>query len=333
MSVCYDLFMHPTRCEGMGHLLLSAITILVCCQYTFGQTCCSGGVPISSNLGISNTGAGTLNVGIAADLNVLRSLYSGGEKLTDDQRQRITQSTNLRASYSFSQRLLLESYLPIVYQSRKISTATQDDLQSSFGVGDGILIAIYDLVKQPVQIRAGLGLQMPLGSTTVHNGSGLLLVEDLQPGSGAWDVIGLWQIQYQPLASMQAYHLNIMRSQNGINEQSRGGTLAYQFGNDWQVTAGLSHQFFLVDEIWQLGLHLRHRSVHRDRINGQEIAGTGGAFLFGGVDLSWIDESYRAIIKLEYPIKTRVNETQLASSTLLHIGFSRSINTQKSPTS
>ena len=59
-------------------------------QYTFTQTCCSGGVPLSNNLGISNEGKGSLQVGINYDYNNLNTLNAGSRRLDDDSRQRQT---------------------------------------------------------------------------------------------------------------------------------------------------------------------------------------------------------------------------------------------------
>ena len=69
-----------------------------------GQTCCSGGVPVSSNLGLPSEGKNTLQFSLNYDLNVLETLKSGTEVLEDDSRSRRTHSILFQAGYSITER-------------------------------------------------------------------------------------------------------------------------------------------------------------------------------------------------------------------------------------
>ena len=69
-----------------------------------GQTCCSGGIPLSNNLGLENQGKGFFQIGINYDFNNLNTLNSGTQKLNDNSRKRITHSILLNSGYSFSDR-------------------------------------------------------------------------------------------------------------------------------------------------------------------------------------------------------------------------------------
>jgi len=46
------------------------IFLLGVIQTTFSQTCCSGGVPLSSNLGLPASDKGVLQLSLSYDLNV-----------------------------------------------------------------------------------------------------------------------------------------------------------------------------------------------------------------------------------------------------------------------
>ena len=50
----------------------------------FSQACCSGGVPISSNLGLGASTAGTFQFQLTYDHNTLKDLLASSERLDDD---------------------------------------------------------------------------------------------------------------------------------------------------------------------------------------------------------------------------------------------------------
>ena len=72
--------------------VLFFILLTVMFAHVSAQTCCSGGVPLSNNLGLPNEGAKSISFGISYDYNNLNTLNSGSDKLDDDSRKRITNS-------------------------------------------------------------------------------------------------------------------------------------------------------------------------------------------------------------------------------------------------
>ncbi|MCK5105500.1 MAG: hypothetical protein KAR17_21900, partial [Cyclobacteriaceae bacterium] len=55
-------------------ILISVSLIVLFSDITYGQTCCSGGVPISGNLGLPPGNIGTWQFSLAYDINVLKTL-------------------------------------------------------------------------------------------------------------------------------------------------------------------------------------------------------------------------------------------------------------------
>ena len=82
---------------------------LVGAQPLLSQTCCSGGVPLSNNLGLPNEGKGAATIGLNYDYNHLNTLNAGSDKLDDDSRLRNTNSVLLNLGYSFTDRLSVEA--------------------------------------------------------------------------------------------------------------------------------------------------------------------------------------------------------------------------------
>ena len=58
----------------------------------YSQTCCSGGVPLSGNIGFEGAAKGTLQMELSYDLNYLATLKTGSEIYEDGTRQRTTHS-------------------------------------------------------------------------------------------------------------------------------------------------------------------------------------------------------------------------------------------------
>ena len=314
--------------------LLTILLLNVLMEGVLAQTCCSGGVPISNSLGFSAVDQGVLQLNLSADLNVLTRLFEESNRLIDQDRQRTTQSLNLRAAYTLSTRWAAEMFVPIVKQTRKINAPQQGtiDFQSSFGVGDPVFLLIYDVIKTALLWRVGVGPQVPLGRTNFKSDRGLLLVEDLQPGSGAWDAIFfssfLFANDRRPTRSV---FLNTIYTRTGKNPNSRDGAQTYQFGRELQVIAGVGDQVLVANQLWNVGFGARYRNAQRDRIDGFANSGTGGQFLFSRANIAWVLPQGEFSLMAEVPIFTRVNETQLASSYLLNVGYTRRISWRAKP--
>ena len=308
--------------------------LLIACFILFShagssQTCCSGGVPVSSNLGFQSSDERSIHISLSADLNFLKTLKTETSILDDDQRLRTTQSYLLRGAYTLTNRLTIEGLFPIVRQTRRItSNSGSFDKESTFGVGDPVALLIYDVVKRGATLRIGAGPQFPLGGFEQTNNRGLRLLEDLQPGSGAWDLIVLASLEYNLIARPASLiYLNSIFSFTGVNDRARGGAQSYEFGNDVQVIAGYSDQVLIFGNVIAPGFSLRYRQADRDLISGSALPGTGGNFLFGrisnAIPFPKINSSLN--INLELPIWSRVNDTQLSPTFSINVGWSKKI--------
>ncbi len=63
----------------LRHLPLLAGILLLGIPTSYSQTCCSGGVPLSGNIGFEGAGKGTLQMEVSYDLNYLATLKTGAE--------------------------------------------------------------------------------------------------------------------------------------------------------------------------------------------------------------------------------------------------------------
>ena len=316
-------------------LLLTVFSLTIFYTSVIAQTCCSGGVPISSNLGFASSDKNTLQYSISYDLNTLSQLFTEGERIDDDLRKRTTHSYLFRAHYSFSDRFSVEGLFSLVNQRRKIYDNQGDAFtESSFGLGDPVLLLLYNVLNGNLTWTIGAGPQIPMGATDRRNSRGLLMIEDLQPGSGAWDGIFFSSIQSNlPRRPSLVWYTNFIYSLTGANQNSRGGNFRYEFGNDLQIIAGITDQILIFNQVLTPGFGIRYRNANQDRINDNLNPGTGGEWLFAKVSLAIpIKTNTNFNISYERAISTKVIDTQLSPTFILNIGFNQSIQTKKTNT-
>ncbi len=282
----------------------------------FSQTCCSGGVPLSNNIGgLPASTKNTWQFSLAGDLNTLSTLKEGSQELDDDSRQRKTFSALLKSSYSFTDRFFVEGLFSWVTQERIITQqAGFTDYDKTQGIGDAVLLVNYTyLNKGSLKLTGGIGPKLPTGASDLKDENGLTLNADLQPGSGAWDGIFLHRIQFtNTFRKSQNYFINFTYRYAGVNNKYLGSE-QYQFGNEVQLISGIADQFLIGSSLFSFGLNARYRSVNKDQFNSQTLPNTGGQWLFIMPVAGWHIRSNIILgINGELPLYAHVDGTQLS---------------------
>ncbi len=303
------------------------ISLLYFGQQTYPQTCCSGGVPLSNNLGLPNEGKGSFLIGLNYDYNNLNTLNAGTENLDDDSRLRITNSVLLNLGYAFTDRISVETLFTWVNQTRTISQFGNENFTETKGIGDAVILAKYaipDILGTSSVLNVGLGAKVPLGKSDLTTEEGFLLVADLQPGSGAWDALGWLSVSkglsFRPSATVSGsftYRLT------GKNTSYLNNSSVYQFGNVLQTNVGYTDQFLLFNTIFNPGLIFKYRNASNDKIDGSKLPNTGGEWVFVRPELSvLLTPSIAISSRLELPIYSYVDGTQLTPTLRFTAGIS-----------
>ena len=294
-----------------------------CGNIAWGQ-CCSGGVPIAGNLSLPAGGNKVLQLQLTYDYNRLRDLFNENQNLQDQTRQRSTHSSLLEISYGLDSNWSIAGLFAHVAQERIIETIPgRRDYTLTQGLGDFVLLIRRTIIdRQDYGWSIGIGPKIPTGSNERREEDGSWVSADLQPGSGAWDLM-FW-------SSFSAYHLlkenlsfNLMLTGRMTSSADRlDGLQQYEFGNEWQVFAGLSDRYvsgrWIIDPL----LMFRYRVVSPDLVNDFPLSNTGGQFIHfvPGMVLSPNPKiSFR--ISSELPIFRYVDGTQLATSQKLTVGL------------
>ncbi|MGK0139827.1 MAG: hypothetical protein ACI9DJ_003292 [Algoriphagus sp.] len=281
---------------------------------TEAQTCCSGGVPLSNSIGLPMLNTKALQVNVSYDYNNLSTLIQDKEKIDDDARTRITHTMMLQLGTAITPRLAVEVLLPYIKQDRKIVQFGNQDFTTTSGLGDITTLLNFSLLK-PKSLKSlsmGLGLKAPTGAIDNRNDIGILLSSDLQPGTGAWDVLSLFRfVTAFPNKKNTSFFVNAILNFKGTDDNQQQN-LSYKFGNEQQLSLGISSQVVALKRLWNLGAGLRLRNVGSNMTNGQLIASTGGRWAFGNVNLThWIIPSKTSInVGTDIPLITSVSGLQ-----------------------
>jgi hypothetical protein len=302
------------------------ILIFLFAQELRSQTCCSGGIPLSNNLGLVNEGKGSLLIGLNYDFNNLNTLNAGKDKLDDDSRKRITHSALLNFGYSISDRLSVETLFTWVNQRRAINQFGNTDLQQTSGIGDAVFLLKYDFPKtigDKSNLSVGAGTKVPLGSYNEVDRSGITYIADLQPGSGAWDLILYAAISknfdFRPTMTFSS---RIIGRLTGSNKDYLDGASTYEYGDEFQFFLGVSDQFLVFNTITNPGISFKYRKAKRDIIEINELDNTGGEWLFINPNLGiQLSPTIRFQLKAEIPLIGNVDGTQLTPTYRITSGF------------
>lgn len=303
---------------------------LISIQQSFSQTCCSGGVPLTNNIGgLPLSSKGTWQFSLSTDLNILRTLKDGSSTLMDNSRERKTLSALFKTSYSFTDRFFIEGLFSWVRQERSIKQVGGfQDFDRTHGLGDWVVLVNQKYFsKNGWDLITGAGPKFPTGQADLKDENGLTLNADLQPGSGAWDGVFIHRIiRTDQSRKTRSYFMNFTYRATGKNEEYLGGQ-TYQFGNEWQALAGTSDQATLSRTLLSYGLNLRYRVALQDRFNEEVLPNTGGNFLYLMPAVGWyVKPNLVLSFNTEIPIFTHVEGTQLAPSLRINGGIYILIN-------
>jgi len=289
-------------------------------SWAFAQ-CCSGGVPMSSNVGLPAAESGVLQINLNYDWNNLQTLKSGDTKLDDQLRQRETHSLMLEMGYTFSPKFSLDLFVPGIRQERTIQAPNGGEtFVATNGIGDVVILPKYHFGNGLI---AGIGIKLPTGKSD-HKSNGIALPADLQPGSGATDIISY--LSYQaPLGKSptRSFFGSAIFRRTGTNTDYLNSTSTYQFGNELQIMAGVSDRWSSLPIMIDPSIQVRYRKAGRDFFNDNEFPSSGGDFVFITPSLSFVvTPSFSFNLGASLPVYSYVNDTQLSPTVRLKTGIS-----------
>jgi len=311
----------------MKQLKILFVVQAVAISYSMqGQTCCSGGTPLTGNLGIQGIEPKSFYFQLAYDYNFLDNLYSGTQLLKDNGRERLTQTLLFQGIYSFTEHFSVNTLFTYVSQQRKIfSTLGTTNFTKTKGIGDAVVLAQYTPFSNLKRsLTLALGPKLPIGKFDAADPEfGITLSPDLQPGTGSFD--GIFGASYQEYHLLNSSGLTFSTSAGyRITTPARrfDGDNKYRFGNETMFSLGIQKNIL----IKKLGVtplvFMRYRKTLMDKIAGSKVSGTGGTWIYLSPGLN-IDLNNNLSINAsgELPIYRNLNGTQLTTTYRLNLGI------------
>lgn len=299
----------------------------------YGQTCCSGGVPLSGNLGFTASESGLLQLSINYDYNLLNTLYNENNILDDDSRKRLTHSLLIQSGYNFSESLSVDVLFSFVQQEREITQFNNINYTRTRGIGDAVILLkyrVHKLSNYSQDLLLGFGSKLPTGRSDLKTTSGISLNADLQPGSGSYDFI--YWIHYQKIIQLRPTAIIYSRfiyRQNGTNNHYLKNQ-SYKFGNELQAMLGIGDQLMIKNLVLNPGIALKYRNKTKDIINDFQLDNTGGDWLYlvGSLGIH-LNQNILFNVMPEIPIYTKVDGTQLSTDLRINMGIYLVFNNSK----
>ena len=301
----------------LRYLYLVCFIFLVVQSTTFAQACCSGGTPLSSNLGIQPLEEKLLQFQLSYDYNTQRDLILGDRQLEDDSRHRDTHSLLLRTSYAFAPRWSITGLFSLVRQEEDIFRSTGNFTTASQGIGDLVGLLQYALVsKTNTNLILAGGAKIPIGVTDrIDQRTGIELNPDLQPGTGAWDgIFGLHFAQNHFLKqNLSIFFTNTYRLTS--KDDRFDGRQTYKFGNEWISQLGFKDRFLIGGLIVDPSIVFKYRNTLRDEVDQSLVPNTSGHWvhLLPGIDLAFHPD-FAIGASFELPIYRNLFGTQLTTT-------------------
>ena len=330
MHITRELFGEIIHFIVVKTILYSAALVLILSFSVFqpvsGQGCCSGGAPISANLGFGTAPQRTFQAALNFDLNHLNRLKDGDRLLTGNNRTRDTYSILLNLGYTFIPRFSLDiTLVPYVRQVRVVEfNNTISDHTIVEGIGDMVILPKF-LVTSPAnsnnQLQLAIGAKLPTGHSSIKVNS-IEANPDLQPGSGSWDVL-FWSNYYHSFKSRPSLGLTSTLNfrLTGPNEQYLE-THIYEFGDDFHWLNTISDQFVLNRLILTPSVGVRYRFISSTEIDLNLLDNSGGNWVTTVLGLALqLYQLPTFTILAELPIYSNVEGIQLSTSYRLSIGI------------
>lgn len=294
----------------MRFLITLALSLALLCPVSArSQNCCAPSVPQQGLTGETVALPQTLQIGLHFQYLRAEGMYQCGEPVEDPGQTSSTwDQTTLTLSYGFSPRLGATAVIPYVWKCKKryLPAVGQWISSTSDGIGDITLLVRYSpLARSFVNYRElsfGVGLKFPTGATDRRNFD-FLLPEELQPGSGSWDV----PISVSYYQGFEAIDFNLSATYLLTTEYD-----GYKFGEQFSYLASASLH---VTSRLDLSLALSGIARAKDSKGGEALESTGRqqVWLVPGVQFEVLADKLMLQAFAETPLYQHFNGMQLAS--------------------
>ena len=291
------------------------IIILILTESLFPQACCTVGTSVSGGVERGIIPKNNLSIALTYQHNILNNTYQGKENIDDPLNRKSTVSDfYLELEFGLVEKvsvLFIGGYTNKCRTTGFFDNEFQTDeeiILTGQGLTDIVIIGKYELISpdilSPFSINLGGGAKLPTGSYEQEN-NGTRLSIDLQPGTGATDLL-LWAHASYSIPFMNlAFNLNSLYRYTGSNLDN------YRFGDE--LLASLNGTYGVTDFL-AVNLQLKARFSDRDFWSGRFLPSTGGTFIDLTPSMVYSEGSFNLRVLFQLPVYRNVDGIQLTVS-------------------
>ncbi len=296
---------------------LSPAAIVVAMVPVYGQTCCTGGAPLTGVLNIQALPTSGWGISLTYDNNLIEDFIQGTEQVDGGNISRFTKTLLAQIDYGISENITGTVLIPYLWLGQTTETFSGEIEGKTSGLGDILLMSQYKkaLPKQAILI-VGLGIKIPSGATQNKDmESGLILPATLQPGTGSVDFLVF--SQYQTSFSFRKSLSFTQTFSARVNTVSKEFAFhnTYRFGHVFQAFTAFADQFLIAGVLQNPSLTFRYRYAGNDIQEGFPNVNTGGHWLY--LTPGWaINVSQNLLVGIagEFPLYRNLNGLQITTS-------------------
>jgi len=284
----------------------------------FAQACCTVGTSISTGGERGAISPKNLSTAITFQHNVLNTAFQSSTEIEDPLKRKSTVTNiNLEIEYGIADRVSILFILPYTNRTRETQVTDTETNTTEIitfkgeGPGDIVLLGKYEIfspsILSPFGLALGGGGKLPTGSFENEN-NGTRLSIDLQPGTGAADLLLWGHILYAFPSISLSFNGNFLYRYAGVNLDN------YRYGDELLASVNGS---YAIAEFLAINLQLKGRFADRDYWNGRFLPSTGGTYLDLTPSLIYYEGSFALKVFAQIPLRRDVLGIQLAVTELL----------------
>ena len=292
---------------------LTVLFLFISNSQIYSQACCTVGTSISNGGERSAIPFNTLSTAFSFQHNVLNTAYQSSAEIQDPLKRKSTVTNfNLEIEYGLAEKVSILLILPYSNRSRE-TTVTNLETNgtevinfSGDGFGDIIILGKYEVITPSILSTFGLalggGAKLPTGSFEEEK-NGTRLSIDLQPGTGATDLL-LWAHTMYAFPSLSlSFNANFLYRYSGVNLDN------YRYGDEFLTS--LNGAYAITDFI-AINLQLKARFLDRDYWRGRFLPSTGGTFIDLTPSLIYYEGKFSLRVFTQVPLYRDLLGIQLA---------------------
>lgn len=295
--------------------LLLKIILIIFSAKIFPQACCTVGTSVSSGVERSVIKYKNLSAAFSFQNNILNNTYQSTNQIEDPLNRKSSVSDFiLELEYGLAERVSLLIVGGYTNKSRT-TTITDPEINSSEeitftgnGFTDIVILGKYEIVVPdiilPLGATIGAGAKLPTGSYQLEK-NGTRLSIDLQPGTGASDLLLWGHINYAFPILRIAINANALYRYTGTNIYN------YRYGDE--VLTSINGTYGIADFL-AINLQLKGRYADRDYWDGRFLPSTGGTYIDLTPSLIYFEGNFNLRILAQFPLYRNVEGIQLTVS-------------------